>query len=130
MSWRSTKQRRAATRRHFLEGMLKLDAGYEIFLPGGPPLHVDPWGRPCGLGTWAYWFEQRGPHRFLRRTYLPGGFWVSTVWTGLWPSLWESMIFGPDGESRGYVQRYNSRRKALAGHAEMVVQAKRDGIVP
>lgn len=122
---RSTKARRAAQRRSKDQRILRMNADSR------PPLyHYDPWGRPCGLGTWAAWWESEGPERRLAQTYLPNGYRVSTIWLGLdhafgrgRPLIFETGVFRPDGNRlRGMVDmdRYATRREAHAGHKAMV----------
>lgn len=132
MSRRSTKARRAATKR---TRTYKIDRGRTVLE------HYDPWGRPCSLGAWAMWFESRGAERFLKQTRLPNGYFVSTIWLGIDhgfgrgpPIIFESMVFqspksehslGPMRDQR----RYATRREALEGHEALVEEwAKRPAL--
>jgi hypothetical protein len=127
VSRRSTKQRRAAGRRRCDQRILRLN----VHTQGD---YYDPWGRPCGLGTWARWFESSGPERLLASVTLPNGYMVSTVWLGTdlgsWfvegePLIYESMVFRglrALGDTR---RGYATRRAALAGHRELVEEWSR-----
>lgn len=126
MSRRTTKARRAAQRRRRNARVFALDAVSPAADASGRVYHWDPWGRPCGLGTWSYWFESRGPERFLAKTWLPNGYVVSTIWEGLdhsfghgpGPTAWETGVL-VSGHWQPQ-QRYPSRPAALAGHKEVV----------
>lgn len=121
MSRRSTKARRAATRRH------RDEHAFGHLNAVGSGTYYDPWGRPCSLGTWAVWFASRGRERFLANTHLPNGYWISTVWLGMDhnfghgpPLIFESMVFrgGKNGDLD--CDRYSTRKEALAGHKALV----------
>lgn len=75
------------------------------------------------LIKWATWFE--AADRTVKKTELPGGILVSTVFLGTnhaffggVPILFETMIFG--GEQDEYQQRYATWEEAEAGHEEAV----------
>jgi len=91
---------------------------------------LDADGEPVAadLETWSAWFEdgQRDGRRVVLQEHPARGVLVSTVFLGLdhnWrvdgaPVLWETMIFG--GLFADYQDRYDSRLKALLGHARCV----------
>jgi hypothetical protein len=89
---------------------------------------------------WAMWYEYSHlspgkDNRILGKDYI-GDAHVSTIFLGLdyshrrnpeRPILWETMIFG--GEHDQYMQRYDSKDAALAGHAiavKMVQESQAD----
>lgn len=128
---RSTKARRAARRRRWEQATFALNARSPPRLDG-IAAYYDPWGRIVGLGTWAVWFGTRGPERFIAHDYLPNGYRVSTVWTGMnhgLPRAFPPLIFATGvfrtrpGEPLGArleERHYSTRRDALAGHREIV----------
>lgn len=89
---------------------------------------LDDVGEPieCDLMTWAHWFELN--NRLLKQTRLFGLF-ISTVFLGLdhsfgfgsRPTLWETMIFGLDGDQPMY--RYSTRDQAMYGHKQAIMEA-------
>lgn len=130
MSRRTTKARRASRRRN---ATAKLD----LASPASNRIGVgyfDPWGRPCGLGTWSRWFESGGAERFLATDRLANGYRVSTIWLGLdhafgrtaRPLIFESGVFHPRGaKGLGPIidgKRYATRREALDGHRALVAE--------
>jgi len=85
---------------------------------------------PCDdILLWGAWFEHDERRVVRRSTFLAGEpaveVTVSTVFLGLdhgWdpdepPVLWETMVFGPEGE---FQRRYQSREAAIRGHNQIV----------
>jgi hypothetical protein len=73
--------------------------------------------------TWAKWFEKAD--RNVKRTTLPDGVLVSTIFLGLdhnflngAPILFETMIFG--GEHDQWCDRYETWEQAEAGHQNAI----------
>jgi hypothetical protein len=84
--------------------------------------HYDRQGRPISFAEWVGVFESAD--RSVARTEI-GARVVSTVWLGLDhglgdgpPMIFETMVFGPDGESED-CERYSTEAEALAGHGAM-----------
>lgn len=85
------------------------------------------------LVKWAAWFESAERH--VAQDSLADGLRVSTVFLGLdhnfgfgserVPILWETMIFGADGDLEDYQERYKSYADAVAGHAVALDLAKK-----
>jgi len=82
-------------------------------------------GQPISRDKYCELFDST--ERFLARTDLPGGCWVSTVWLGLdhgfgggLPLIFESMVFGPDDMVDLDCRRYATKEQALQGHDELV----------
>jgi len=54
------------------------------------------------------------------------GYWVSTIWLGLdhtfgrAKQIFETMIFGPDGSTLNYQDRYSTEIAARCGHVEAI----------
>lgn len=78
------------------------------------------------LLTWARWFESSMRARIVGRTQV-GTYAISTVFLGLdhnWgggpPILFETMVYGSDGEDRDIVQRYHTYSDASAGHRRWI----------
>ena len=78
------------------------------------------------LLTWARWFEQSMRERIVGRTQA-GTFAISTVFLGIdhnWfggkPVLFETMVYGSDGEDKDIVERYHTYSEASAGHRKWV----------
>ena len=77
--------------------------------------------------AWAKW-RQNPRNIILKRTDLPGGVIVSTVFLGIdhafhffgdpRPVLWETMIF--EGEHDDWQDRYHTKEEALLGHEHAV----------
>jgi hypothetical protein len=85
------------------------------------------------LYKWADWFETTD--RCLAHTEV-GPAQISTVFLGIDhrllgdgpPILWETLIYWPNSDMHGDMQRYVTRDEALAGHAltvELVRRAQR-----
>lgn len=84
---------------------------------------------PCGdMMRWAIWFETDERRVVRKQTFMAGEppveVTVSTVFLGIdhgWgmgaPVLWETMVFGPEGE---FQLRYTSREAAINGHNQVV----------
>ena len=79
---------------------------------------------------WAEWMEANLPMkpfmeggRSVARTDLANGVFVSTVFLGLEPVLFETMIFGMPKED--YQERYETHEQATEGHAEAVQHARK-----
>lgn len=92
-------------------------------------LYYDIEGNPITAKEWSV--LHAGSVRFLARTDLPGGVWISTVHTGLdmsltdrgRPIIFETMVFGPAGVSSDLdCERYCTKEEALAGHEAMVTK--------
>lgn len=81
---------------------------------------------PVDVITWATWFESHREERILKRTHLPNGLLVSTVFLGLdhnWSSdpndpahIFETMVFLNDSLSEIDTERYATYEEALQGH--------------
>jgi len=78
---------------------------------------------------WGKWFEENTPRRILGRTYIAPGVMVSTVFLavdygslrpGDKPVLWETMVFGMEGDLADECERYETREEAIKGHLEWV----------
>ena len=75
---------------------------------------------------WGIWFEN-ARNRIVKKTALPGGVEVSTVFLGLNHGyggrllLFETMIFA--GDAGGYCDRYATYDEALAGHQKAIEEA-------
>lgn len=86
-------------------------------------LNEDHLAVPCELLEWAQWFESADRRVAEDRI---GAFRISTVFLGLDhafgeqgdPVLFETMVFGPDGESAD-MDRYSTWSDAQAGHARI-----------
>ena len=83
------------------------------------------------LTDWATWMEEGGGiNRIVAKTEV-GPYRVSTVFLGINhrfigkgpPILWETMIFGPDGDGE-YQTRYSSLSDAKYGHVVAIEHAK------
>lgn len=66
-------------------------------------------------------------YKVVKRTNLPGGKWISTVWLGIdhnhgrgRPLIFESMVFPRDGFNSLDMDRYSTEAEALAGHKKLV----------
>lgn len=91
-----------------------------------PPLDLD--GKPMSLREWMFEFETRDVGRgIVAQTYLPNGYWISTVWLGVdhrWlgegpPVTFETMVFMSWGDRRSLTcRRYHDEAAAKRGHAE------------
>lgn len=97
-------------------------------LDRGPPSHFDRQGRPMTFAQWGGVFECLREYKVIRRTRLPDGKWVSTVWLGLDHGfggrrrlIFETMVFS--SKRRGHdldQERYGTELEAIAGHNAMV----------
>lgn len=65
---------------------------------------------------WALWFEDI-KNRQVGSTYFPGGR-VSTVFLGVGPIYFETMVFG--GVMNEWQWRYDTYDEALRGHRQVV----------
>jgi hypothetical protein len=104
---------------HQIEGFGKQPIYYRI---DGTPY---PLGQE-GMMEWVQDFADTKT-RMIGKTDLPWGGLVSTVWLGLdqnpWgvpPTIFESMLFGADGETDLDKDHYSTREEAKAGHDAMV----------
>lgn len=104
------------------------DAGAIEFSPGEFKRMDD-----AALFRWGRWMED-GNRRIVKSTVMSRGLTVSTVFLGIdhnWgdgpPILWETMIFG--GEGDGYQDRYSSLKSALAGHDHAIALMSEAGYV-
>jgi hypothetical protein len=87
---------------------------------------VDKKPVPCTLREYAAQYSgDRDEERIVKKTELPDGSEVSTVflgldhnWTGSYPVLFETMVFG--GEYHHYTERYRTYVGAEAGHERTV----------
>lgn len=81
---------------------------------------------PADRDTWSDMCRERFP--VVGATNLTPEVWVSTVFFGTnirlvdEPALWETMVFGFEGEA--YQQRYTSQEAAVAGHEAAVQWAR------
>lgn len=81
---------------------------------------------PCEIMEWVEWISTVGETaRIVKKTDLPGGVHVSTVFLGVsspffseHPFLFETMVFG--GEYDRYVRKYYTWEEAEAGHEETI----------
>lgn len=72
---------------------------------------------------WAQWYKKA--NRVVKKTDLPGGVRVSTVFLGIdhnfmggTPLLFETMIFG--GENNEFQERYSTWEEAEEGHQQAI----------
>ena len=88
------------------------------------------------LLTWAKWFETSGDKRRVALTSV-GKYTVSTVFLGVdynftdsrKPILFETMVFNEESRECGEnfdinIERYSTRKEALAGHEKIVEKVK------
>jgi hypothetical protein len=81
--------------------------------------------------AWSRWFE--GATRQIEYTRLPNGLNVSTVFLGVdhnfsdsgSPVLWETMVFGPNGDEDicECYERYANKNDAIEGHDRAIAWA-------
>lgn len=78
---------------------------------------------------WAMWYESA--NRYVGKTDLPDGSYVSTVFLGLdhnfsigLPILFETMVFG--GKHDSYQERYSTWEEAELGHQRAVEMCLND----
>jgi len=89
------------------------------------------------LLTWAKWFENSMEQRRVALTKI-GKYTVSTVFLGVdynftdsrKPILFETMVFNEESRECGEdfdmgIDRYNTRKEALAGHEKIVEEVKK-----
>lgn len=84
-------------------------------------------GTPCTFEEWQVMFE-KALERVVKRTELPNGLCVSTVFMGLDhrfgddgpPLIFETMVFGGDEEVGGYQERYSTEKDAIYGHQRAI----------
>lgn len=100
-----------------------MKSGYYILDADGEPIPVDD------VLTWARWFESHGDERRIAQDRLPDGRLVSTVFLGHDhqfgsgpPLIFETMTFGPEGESGNECYRYSTRAEAIEGHVSLVAE--------
>ncbi len=85
--------------------------------------------------VWSQWFEQNRSRRIIGRTYiqLNPDIFVSTVFLatdhGLGrpqdkPVLWETLVFGMEGELEDECERYTSKEEAVKGHLKLVDEVR------
>lgn len=79
-------------------------------LEGKTPVPVDSL---LDYAEWAY-----GQDRTVKKTELPGGVMVSTMFLGLFGQMFETMIFG--GEHDMYQRQYSTWEEAEKGHQEAI----------
>lgn len=89
-------------------------------------MYYDREGKPISMREWCALLED-AKYKILRRTDLPDGSWVSTVWLGLdhrfeegAPLIFETMVFPKGSWAELDCNRYNTEESALAGHEAMV----------
>jgi hypothetical protein len=89
--------------------------------------YFDRQGNPIDMMEWA----QRLCEKWIAKTTLPDGTWISTVWRGIDhqygdgpPLIFETMVFpsenGPFLEEE--CERYSTEAEAIAGHEAMVAK--------
>lgn len=77
----------------------------------------DKKGRPLTLDQWADLIEDLDYAR-IKQDWTPNRrYFVSTVWVGLMPSIFETMIFGDRLDLE--TVRYNTLAEAKAGHKKL-----------
>jgi len=91
------------------------------------PRYFDRQGNPMELLEWGRKLEDH-EYKRVRKTTLPDGKWVSTVWLGLDHNLllrgpraiFETMVFESEGGADCDMERYSTEEEAIAGHEAMV----------
>ncbi len=80
------------------------------------PMHTDKSGRPIEMEEWARLLEDKA-YRVVAKTQV-GEHEVSTVWVGLAPLPFETLVFP------GYtdMDRYATEEQAKKGHEEIVAR--------
>lgn len=81
--------------------------------------------REDNIHKWGQWFQNNTDKRVVKKTQLPDGVQVSTVFLGMdhnymggKPILFETMIFG--GEHDEYQERYSTWEEAEEGHDKAI----------
>lgn len=104
---------------------LNLIAMHYILVNGRPTYEPD-------AGKWAEWFETSEQERVVHQTEV-GGLMISTTFIGIdlsplggEPMVYETMIFGDDGEQAlaQFQQRYTTLGEAKIGHWNVVEQVR------
>lgn len=84
---------------------------------------------PCSSKEWAALYEEEAASRRVAETFIIRETRVSTVFLGLdhrfgdrvgLPILFETMVFGGDGNAKEDCERYSTWREAEEGHQRMV----------
>lgn len=101
----------------------------KYILDGKTPVPVN------NLAKWGEWFETA--NRAVAKTTI-GDLEISTVFLGLdhnfnppglghdnTPILFETMVFGSNGEVGNYTQRYSTWEQAETGHNTLVARLRR-----
>lgn len=90
--------------------------------------YYDKKGNSIDVDTWSKLFGDR-KYRRIKKTVLPDGTWVSTVWLGLdhsfdeegGPLIFETMVFPEEGSFlEEECHRYETEKEALDNHKKIV----------
>lgn len=82
----------------------------------------DKKGRPLTLDQWADLIEDLDYAR-VKQEWTPNGkFFVSTVWLGLSPGIFETMVFGERADLETH--RYSTLDEAKLGHKAVFAKYK------